>query len=168
MADIDPRFEHLLRFFQEGIPFNAYLGMQVEVLQRGYCVLRVPWRSELIGDSSRPAVHGGVTSALADTAGGLACFTTLDSPRDRVSTVDLRVDYLRPGPAVDLCCEARVVRVGNRVGVARMEVFAGEVPAAGSPERDGAIATAQGVYNILRRSGATQVLTRTAPPDEPE
>ncbi len=167
MADIDPRFQHLLDFFEHHIPFNRLLGMRVEVLQHGYCVLKVPWKDELIGDSSRPAVHGGVTSALSDTAGGLACFTTLASPRDRVSTVDLRVDYLRPGPALDLYCEARVIRVGNRVGVAHMEVFGGHVPAPGSAERDQAIATAQGVYNILRRSGPTQVLRARSEPDAP-
>lgn len=150
--DIDPAFASLVRFFEEGIPFNRFLGLRIQVLRLGYCVLGVPWRDVLIGDSTRPAVHGGVTSALADTAGGLACFSMLDNPDDRVSTVDLRVDYLRPGPDQDLLCEAKVVRMGNRVAVARMEVFSGEVPPAGAPEREAAIASGHGVYNVVRRS----------------
>jgi uncharacterized protein (TIGR00369 family) len=135
---------------EEQIPFNRVLGLRVEQLHAGACVLRLPWRDELIGDPMRPAVHGGVLSALADTAGGLACFSLLTSPEDRVSTVDLRVDYLRPGPALDLWCHAKTIRMGNRVAVARMILFAGDLP---PPDRfeDNPIATAQAVYNVVRR-----------------
>jgi acyl-coenzyme A thioesterase PaaI-like protein len=68
-----------------------------------------------------------------------------------VSTVDLRVDYLQPGLAADLVCEAEVVRMGNRVGVMRAQVYSKALPDPdpGSDERP--IATAQGVYNIVRR-----------------
>jgi len=81
-------------------------------------------------------------SALIDTCGGAAVWTRVES-RDRVSTVDLRVDYLRPGPLEDLACEATVVRAGNRVGVADMKLFA-----VSAPER--VIASGKGVYNIVR------------------
>ena len=136
-------------FMQDQIPFNRLLGIRVDLLESGRCVLRVPWRDELVGDPFRPTVHGGVTSALLDTAGGTACFSMLESYEDRVSTVDLRVDYLRPGAGQDLVCLADVVRMGNRVAVARMEVHLGELPEPG----DGAapLATGQGVYNVLRR-----------------
>ncbi len=143
-SEID--FSELVRWFEHGIPYNKLLGLKVDRVTRGEVVLRIPWRDELIGDVSRPALHGGVTSMIADTAGGAACFTMLERPTDRVSTVDLRVDYLRPGRAEDVVCRAKIVRVGNRVGVARMEVFSGD------PELDAEpIATGQGVYNILRR-----------------
>jgi uncharacterized protein (TIGR00369 family) len=142
----DVGLDALVSWFEEGIPFNKLLGLRVHMLQRGECILRIPWQDHLIGDVGRPALHGGVTSMIADTAGGCACFTMLDRPTDRVSTVDLRVDYLRPGRAADVVCHAKVVRVGNRVGVARMEVFSG-LPEPG----DEPIATGQGVYNILRR-----------------
>lgn len=133
-------------WFEQGIPYNKMLGLKVDHIARGECTLRIPWRHELIGDVGRPALHGGVTSMIADTAGGCACFTMLERPTDRVSTVDLRVDYLRPGRAQDVVCRAKIVRVGNRVGVARMEVFSGDADEDAEP-----IATGQGVYNILRR-----------------
>lgn len=135
---------------QERIPFNAHLGMRVDVLQRGACVLRIPFSEFLIGDPLRPAVHGGVISTLADTAGGAACFSMLESPNDRVSTVDIRVDFLRPGPpSEDLTCRAVVLRMGNKVAATQMDVFAGDPPENGT---EGAIASGRGVYNILRRS----------------
>ncbi len=145
----DARVSTLRRWFEKGIPFNAYLDLRVHALERGRAVIRIPWRSDLIGDTSRPAVHGGVLSMLVDTAGGAACFTMLDDEDDRVSTVDLRIDYLRPGPAADLVCEANIVRMGNRVGVTRMHIHTEHLPVPGEEPKP--IATGQAVYNIVRR-----------------
>lgn len=134
------------QFMEDQVPFNRFLGVKFEHLARGECVLRIPWRDELVGDFSRPAVHGGVVSTLIDTAGGAACFAMLDRPTDRVSTIDMRVDYLRAAAGEDLLCRAIVVRMGNRVAVARMEVFSGQLDGP-----DGPTATGNGVYNVYRR-----------------
>jgi uncharacterized protein (TIGR00369 family) len=58
-------------------------------------VLVLPVRPEFVGDPRRPALHGGVLSALIDTAGGVAAWSALGTGGS-VSTVDLRVDYLQP------------------------------------------------------------------------
>ena len=147
---LDPeRAERLRRMFEAFIPFHRHLGLQVDHVDRGSAVIRIPWRDELLGDPSRNAIHGGVISALADAAGGIACFAMLDKPEDRVSTVDLRVDYLRPGAPGDIVCEARIVRFGNRMAVTRSHVYVGDLPP--DDDHDKAIATAQAVYNIVRR-----------------
>ena len=145
----DRRMKLLERFIAEGIPFNAHLGVRAEVLEPGYAVLRIPFREELIGDPFRPAIHGGVISTLCDTAGGGACFALLKDASDRVSTIDLRVDYLRPGPPQDLVCEARVVRMGNRVAQTTMSVFPSRLPERNGDKTD-PIATAHGVYSVRR------------------
>src|SRR3954469_9675135 len=75
--------EGLARFMRESIPFNAVLGVRVITLEKGWARLEVPFRPELIGDPMRPALHGGVLSALADTAGGAAVWTDLDDVRRR-------------------------------------------------------------------------------------
>lgn len=147
--DAPAYLERLKEFFEANIPFNRFVGLVVEELTVGACTLRIPWRDELIGDPTRPALHGGVTSMLADTACGAACFTKLPSAADRLSTVDLRVDYLRPGRAADIWCRGVVMRMGNRVAVARSEVFDGALPKPG--EESQPIATAIGVYNVVRR-----------------
>ena len=102
------------RFLERGIPFNDHLGIEVERLEVGVSVMRLPMRPELVGDPFRPAVHGGVISTLADTCGGLAAFTALRD--DQVaSTLDLRVDYLLPGNVeLDLWAVSRVIRAGSR------------------------------------------------------
>lgn len=136
-------FDALVTFFERGIPFNTHLGMKVESISAGRCRIRVPFRPELVGDPFRPAIHGGVLSTLADTAGGLAVFAWLGSEHARVSTIDLRVDYYAPGSPRDVLADAEVVRVGNRVGVARILLHQGD-PA-------DLIAEGRGAYNIHKR-----------------
>jgi uncharacterized protein (TIGR00369 family) len=128
------------RFMQEQIPFNAYLGLQVDLLEAGRARLSVPFRPEFIGDPFRPALHGGVISTVIDTCGGAAIYTTVD-PLARLSTIDLRVDYLLPGRPEALVCEAKVIRSGRRVGVASMRAFHASAP-------DQTIAEGKGVYYI--------------------
>lgn len=150
MSSLPEWSPRVVQFMEEAIPFNKFLGIRVDTLANGVCVLRLPWRVELVGDPFRPAVHGGVTATLIDTAGGAACFSMMERPTDRVSTVDMRVDYLRPGANADLLCRARVIRMGNRVAVTHMELFCGALDAA-----EGPIATGSGVYNVLRKGDRT-------------
>ena len=131
----------LRQLTEDWIPFNTYLGVKAVEIRQGYARLDIPFRPELIGDPVRPALHGGVISALADTAGGIAVWTQVDDPRGRVSTIDLRIDYLRPGRPETLVAVATVVRVGNRVGVADIRLFHPSAP-------DETIATGKGDYNI--------------------
>lgn len=121
-----PRLSYLLRLFNERVPFHRFLGLELVSLRPGRAVVRLPYRPEFIGDITRPALHGGVLSALLDTACGAAVFS-LVGQRDRISTLDKRVDYLLPAPKKTLIAEAEVIRIGNRVAVSR-----GKVRVAGS------------------------------------
>jgi uncharacterized protein (TIGR00369 family) len=134
--------EVLRQVMEELIPFNRVLGVRVVAIEPGRVELEIPFREELIGDPMRRAVHGGVISALADTAGGCAVWSALDEPHARVSTIDMRIDYLRPGRPETLLAEATVVRIGRRVGVCDMRVYH---PGA----RAESIATGKGVYNVV-------------------
>ena len=134
--------EELLSFLRDLIPFNKFLGVEFTQATDGFARLELPFRPEFIGDQSRPALHGGVISTLLDTAGGFAAWTKIEIT-DRLSTIDLRVDYLAPGAPERLIAEARVVRVGNRVAVVDIRCFQPS-----QPER--MVATGKGVYNIKR------------------
>ena len=130
------------QFMQEYIPFNKFLGLEIASVGPDMALLKIPFREELVGDPERRAIHGGVLSSILDVAGGTVCWAAMMSLGARVSTVDLRVDYLRKGLCEDLYCEAKLVRLGRSVAVARMEVF----PAS---NRAHVIATGQGVYNLV-------------------
>src|SRR5271169_486950 len=134
----------ILTMMEEHSPFNRLLGIKGEWIEPGRAVLLLPVREELIGDPRRPALHGGAISALADTAGGAAAWSTL-AQEETVSTVDITVDFLEPaGLGAPLRGEAQVIRKGNRVCHVRVSVT-----------QDGAqVAEARAVYNIHRkRSG---------------
>jgi uncharacterized protein (TIGR00369 family) len=134
--------EQLKEFMTNQIPFNRLLGIVVDELQEGFCRLKIPFRPELVGDPFRPSLHGGVLSALADTTGGAAVFSVVGL-NDRVSTIDMLIDYLRPGELKDIACEATVTRIGNRVASTDMKIFHPDAP-------DQFIATGRGVYNVKR------------------
>jgi uncharacterized protein (TIGR00369 family) len=139
---MDP--DALREVMENFIPFNKFLGVKATIVTRALVRLEVPFREELIGDPVRPALHGGVMSALADAAGGGIVWASLDDDRARVSTIDLRIDYLRPGKLELLVAEAQLVRIGNRVGVADIRLFNGSTP-------DVTVATGKGVYNVSIR-----------------
>jgi uncharacterized protein (TIGR00369 family) len=142
--DAETQRKLIIAFFRHQIPFNKVLGLEVEELADGFARIRVPYRAELIGDPTRPALHGGVLSAALDATAGAAAFTLVTMPHDRISTIDLRVDYLRPGELQDVLCEAQVSRMGNRVASVDGLAFHGD-------ERDRPIATAKAVYNVKRK-----------------
>ena len=136
--------DKLVAFFEQQIPFNRHLGIQVIEVEKGECLIKVPFHQDWIGDPHRPALHGGVLSTVADAAGGLAVFSVLsDLGADRASTVDLRIDYLRRGLLEDVYCRAKVLRVGNRVAVTEMACLQGE-------NLDYVAAECRAVYNIHR------------------
>lgn len=130
-------------FMEQHIPFNRFIGLQVSDVLPERVLLTLPFKEELVGDPQRRALHGGVLASVLDVAGGTVCWAAMMDINTRVSTVDLRVDYLRRGLCEDVLCEAKLVRLGRSVGVARMEIF----PAS---NRDYIIATGQGVYNLVR------------------
>jgi uncharacterized protein (TIGR00369 family) len=132
----------LRQVMEEIIPFNRYLGVRVAEARNSYARLEIPFREELIGDPLRPALHGGVISALADAAGGAAVWTGIEDERARVSTIDLRIDYLRPARLLTIIAEAQVVRLGNRVGVADVRLYHPDAEA-------DTVATGKGVYNVV-------------------
>lgn len=131
-----------VRAFMELIPFNRLLQLRIDELKEGYARMSTAFREELIGDPFRRAIHGGVLSAIMDTCGGAALWTQCERG-DRLSTVDMRVDYLRPGLPQDIIVEATVLRLGNRVGVTEMIAY--------HPERRAEpIASGKAVYNVRR------------------
>jgi len=149
----------LRAFMETQIPFNAFVGLRVLELGRGHATLLLPFRPELVGDPFRPALHGGTISMLADTAGGAAVFSGV-GPGDRISTIDLRMDYLRPAALVDTRAEARLVRLGGRVGVARIQVW--QEPQEGNASDEARfgdagdrrlVAESTGVYAVRRGVG---------------
>jgi uncharacterized protein (TIGR00369 family) len=112
------------------IPFNKVLGLRLESMDPKAPKLAFDMRPELVGNARRGILHGGVISAVLDATGGFAIMLALakePKPGEKLSfpnmgTIDLRVDYLRPGRGKHFVSTAKVVRLGNRIAVTHMEL----------------------------------------------
>lgn len=123
----------LTRVFEEKIVFNQLLGLKITSLKAERVSARIDMRSELIGHFAYNRIHGGVISAGMDATGALAVMAAIgarhmaEPPLQRLqrfaklSTIDLRVDYLRPGLGEFFELRAEVLRLGSRVASTRME-----------------------------------------------
>jgi uncharacterized protein (TIGR00369 family) len=130
----EPEFvSGLKKIFEEMIVFNQVLGLKVTTLDPERVTARIAMRHELVGHYAYNRVHGGVISASLDAMGGLAVMAAIgarhmdESPEVRLhrfaklGTIDLRVDYLRPGIGEFFDLSATVMRLGSRVASTRME-----------------------------------------------
>lgn len=141
MVLLPVRKAKLIEIWEQWIPFNRFLGIRVGSIEKGRVRLLLPCRDEFIGDPRRPALHGGVISTLVDMAGGAAVWTELEEG-DRLSTVDLLVDYLLPATTDMLEAEGHVVRIGNRVAVVQVKVT--------QQGHNEVVAQGRAVYNLQR------------------
>lgn len=116
------RKELIIQFVEQAIPFNALIGLKVILYETGDVITKIPFKQELIGDPTRPAIHGGVMSTLLDATGGLVVFSEVGIS-GRISTVDLRIDYLRPAKPEDILCHAKIQRLGKRLAVVSADIY---------------------------------------------
>jgi uncharacterized protein (TIGR00369 family) len=133
-TEFEPAFiAGLKAIFEERIVFNRVLGLQITDLRPEQVVACIAMRPELVGHFSYNRLHGGVISAGLDAMGGLAVMAAIgarhmdESPEQRLhrfaklGTIDLRIDYLRPGIGEHFTLRAEVLRLGSRVASTRME-----------------------------------------------
>ena len=144
---MDP--EVLRKLTEELIPFNKFMGVRATHVGPGVIRIELPWKSELVGNPVKPAMHGGVISMMADTAGGLAAWGALEGQNAHVSTVDLRIDYMRPGKLETLVAEANVLRQGKTLIVTDIRLF--------HPSNEAElIAVGRGVYAVKHAKASTR------------
>jgi uncharacterized protein (TIGR00369 family) len=66
--------------------------------------------------------HGGVITALADQAAGIAVTSGLAKGRIGV-TVEIKVNFLIPADGNELIARAKTLKMSGSIGVATVEVF---------------------------------------------
>jgi uncharacterized protein (TIGR00369 family) len=148
--DISPLLE-LLGQMHESLAFNRLLGLKISYLRPDSAECYFPMKDEFIGNPVQGILHGGVISAVLDATGGInASISALERMKDlstleignrlsRMGTIDLRVDYLRPGKGAQFRATSTVMRTGRKVAVTRMEL---------KNEKDVLIAVGTGAYLI--------------------
>ncbi len=133
----EPEFvEGVREIFEQKIVFNTVLGLRITDIAADRVQARIDMRPQLVGHFAYNRIHGGVISAALDAMGGLAVMAAigarhLDEPPlqrlqrfAKLGTIDLRIDYLRPGIGEAFDLEAEVLRLGSRVATTRMAFLA--------------------------------------------
>ena len=127
-------YDRLRRLYQERLPFNRLLGLKVTSLNSDGGTMAFSTRKDLIGNIFHRTLHGGVISSVLDAVGGLTASASLvvraaglseekvKAMFAQVGTIDLRVDYLRPGRGERFTASGRIMRSGRKVAVVRMEM----------------------------------------------
>jgi uncharacterized protein (TIGR00369 family) len=126
--------------FEETIPLHKFIGIKIEVLEKNYAKVSVPFKKELVGDFRSNRWHGGIIATIMDSVGGVLGGMHFTSLEDKLATIDLRVDYLKGAKAEAVTVEGKIVRLGNRILVTKMKAFQNEI----------LIAEGKGVYNFIR------------------
>ncbi|WP_313655922.1 thioesterase family protein [Pantoea sp.] len=116
------------------MPFNQALGLELMRLDADYAEISFNNKSMLVGNQVQQILHGGVIAAVLDVAAGMVCVSNaltrhesiseadLRHRLSRMGTIDMRVDYLRPGRGERFTATSTLLRAGNKVAVARVEL----------------------------------------------
>jgi acyl-CoA thioesterase len=106
--------------------FWRHLGIEVEDAREGWVRLRLRIRDEIRNAVGAP-LHGGVLSALVDTAVGGALSTMHEQSAGGVgqSTLELNVSFMSAARDGDVFAEGRILRRGRTVAVGEASITDG-------------------------------------------
>ncbi|GAC1442499.1 MAG: PaaI family thioesterase [Vulcanimicrobiaceae bacterium] len=115
----DPDWDARVRtsFAKQGA--MRFFGAEIAELTLGNCSIALPYRAEL--SQQHGYFHAGITSAIADTAGGYAALTLFPVDYD-VLTVEFKVNLIAPAHGGRLLAEASVVRSGRTLTICTVDV----------------------------------------------
>ena len=133
----------LERALTEGSPAARLIGFAVPEAGNGRAIVTLeagPQHANPMG-----TVHGGILCDIADAAMGIAFASTL-APEESFTTVELKINFLRPVWEAKLRAEGSVVQRGKTVGYTECSVF---------DEQDKLVAKAASTCVVLRGEKAT-------------
>ena len=97
--------------------FNHYVGIRILRKQSNGVTVECRIRKELLNFAG--VLHGGVIATLADVAVGQSLMVR----GHRTTTVELKINYLRPITGSKVTARSHVLRIGKTLSTARVDVF---------------------------------------------
>jgi acyl-CoA thioesterase len=120
MAERDPEtLKRKLHEFAKNFPFFDLIGFSLIDFGPKWAKTQIALRPEL--QNANGVMHGGVIASLIDASITQAMLMTDEYQQVRdtkgsMTSVDLRVKYLRPLARGTASCDARIIHLGRRVG----------------------------------------------------
>jgi uncharacterized protein (TIGR00369 family) len=100
--------------------FGGAAGFRIIAVQPGRAEVALSRRDDLLQFFGH--FHGGVITALADQAAGIAVTSSL--PKGRIGvTVELKLNFLEPASGGELVARAKTLKMSGSIGVATVEIF---------------------------------------------
>jgi acyl-CoA thioesterase len=105
--------------FSKDFAFFKLIGFELLDVEPKWSKTRITFRPDLRNPNG--VLHGGVIATLIDAGISQAMLMTDEYQRVRdtkgsMTSVDLRVKYLRPVSDGHVTCEARITHLGKRIG----------------------------------------------------
>ncbi len=100
--------------------FTGAAGFRIVKIEPGQAELALARRDDLVQFFGH--FHGGVISALADQAAGIAVTSGLQKGKIGV-TVEIKVNFIAPADGSELIARAKTLKMSGSIGVATVEVF---------------------------------------------
>ncbi len=117
----DPAARVKASFDQQSV--MRLLGAGLDVVERGRVDIVLPYRADLCQQNG--FLHAGISTTIADSAGGYAAFTLFNAGED-VLTSEFKMNFLAPAKGDRFVASGRVVKPGTRLSICQVEVHAYE------------------------------------------
>ena len=110
-----------LEQFLQSVPYVRFLGMRAELAGDEMTAI-LPFAPHLIGNTFLPALHGGVIGAFLEMT-ALAQLSVTQGTSKVHKTIDITIEYLRPGRAMTTYARADLRKVGRRIANVHVEAW---------------------------------------------
>ena len=118
--DLNPRFrEALITKMQEESPFWTLLGLELADVKKGWARVRLPFAKKLVHPLG--IAHGGAVFSAADSAVAMALIGLVEKD-ETFTTVEMKINYLRPFDEGEITAEAKIIYKGGRTALGDVEV----------------------------------------------
>lgn len=97
-----------------------HIGVEIEDLAPGRCVLTALYKSEIA--QQHGFFHGGLVGALVDNAGAYAAFTLIEHDQSML-TVEYKVNLIAPADGSRIRSVGEVCRAGRTLTTCQVNVF---------------------------------------------
>ena len=107
-------------FHKQGLT-NLTGAASIEKIEHGYVELKFQRNPLFLQHHDN--FHGGILSYIGDMTGGLASISLLNDPHHSMTTVELKVNFLKPGTGNYVIGKGKVISEGGSLVVAATEIF---------------------------------------------